>query len=170
MARCTYCGTTILFGGVTDAGMRFCNENCHKQGFVLTASGQLPDDLVEETVREVHEGACPQCGGEGPIDVHTSHIVWSALVLTSWHSRPKICCRSCGIKSKLGGAAMSAVAGWWGFPWGLIATPIQIGRNVYGLFTGPDPTAPSDQLQTLIRVNLAAEMIAASERQQDAPS
>ncbi|OGV45902.1 MAG: hypothetical protein A2X46_06920 [Lentisphaerae bacterium GWF2_57_35] len=50
--------------------------------------------------------------------------------------------------------------GWWGFPWGLIMTPIQLGRNVFGLFTSPDPTRPSAALTSIVRANLAAAYVA----------
>lgn len=29
MAKCGYCGTTILFGGKKDGDLRFCNDECH---------------------------------------------------------------------------------------------------------------------------------------------
>lgn len=126
---------------------------------------EVPADLVSQHVMAVHQGACPKCKGPGPVDIHTSHFVWSILVLTSWNSSPQLCCRSCGTKAKLGGALISGLVGWWGFPWGIIVTPIQIARNAYGLFSGPDPQKPSDQLQQMIRLNLAAQLVAASDRQ-----
>lgn len=164
MAQCSSCGSTILFGGVSDGGHRFCNEKCHQNGFYLTMAHEVPDQLVASQVTALHQGACPKCNGPGPVDIHTAHYVWSILVMTSWHSTPQLCCRSCGTKAKLGGAAVSALVGWWGFPWGLIVTPIQIARNTYGLFSGPDPQRPSDQLQQMIRLNLAAQLVAASDQ------
>ncbi len=166
MARCDYCGTTIIFGGVTDEHLRFCNDKCHQQGFLLAVADQVPEDVMAEQVMEVHQGLCPKCNGQGPIDVHTSHTVWSALLITSWQSRPEVCCRSCGVKSKLGAAATSSLFGWWGFPWGIIATPIQITRNVVGIFSSPDPSRPSPQLESIIKVGLAAQYVEASQQQQ----
>jgi len=63
-------------------------------------------------------------------------------------SRPLICCRSCGVKSKLGSTAYSALLGWWGFRWGILITPLQIVRNFGGMFTAPDPSQPSAKLET----------------------
>lgn len=168
MARCDYCGTTILFGGVRDGGRRFCNENCHQQGFLLVLADQVPENLVFPYVRQAHEGNCPKCGGPGPIDVHTSYTVWSALVLTSWRSRPEVCCQWCGTKSKIGGALSSALLGWWGLPWGLIITPLQVVRNIGGLFFTPNPTRPSALLERIVRVNLAAQLVE-HDRQQNTP-
>lgn len=168
MARCDSCGTTILFGGVREGDLRFCNDKCHQNGFLLTMAQEVPPNLVSQHLAALHQGACPKCNGPGPVDIHTSHIVWSILVMTSWNSSPQLCCRRCGFKSKLGSAVLSGLVGWWGFPWGLIVTPIQIGRNVFGMFTPPDPAVPSSQLEQIVRVNLASQLIHASDQQQAA--
>ncbi len=165
MARCSYCGSSILFGGVSEGKLRFCNANCHRQGYLLALADQIPEDLMAEHLAEVHQGDCPKCGGPGPIDVHTSYSVWSALVLTSWRSNPQVCCRSCGIKAKLGGAVSSGVLGWWGFPWGLFVTPIQVVRNLAGVLSSPNPTVPSAQLENIVRVNLAARIVEANRQE-----
>jgi hypothetical protein len=168
MASCDSCGTTILFGGVRQGDLRFCNERCRQKGFLLAVAQQVPEDVLSQYVQDAHQGQCPACNGPGPIDVHTSYTIWSLLVLTSWRSRPQICCQSCGTKSKIGGAVSSALFGWWGFPWGIIITPIQILRNVWGLFVVPDPAQPSLQLEKLLSINLAAQL-AEQHRQKNEP-
>ena len=159
MATCDTCGTTILFGGVRDGQFRFCNEKCRQQGFLVQVAGQIPEEVVAEQIQQVHEGDCPRCGGRGPVDVHTSYRIWSVLVMTSWRSRPEICCRGCGIKSQLVGAGSSMILGWWGIPWGVIMTPVQVLRNLSGLAASPDPTRPSDQLDKLVRIHIAAHVL-----------
>lgn len=166
MAKCGYCDTTILFGGVQDGEFRFCNQQCHEKGFLLTIADQVPDEIMEEHLKQVHDGKCPKCGGSGPIDVHTSYTVWSALLMTSWKSRPEVYCNGCGVKAKLGATAISGLFGWWGFPWGIIMTPIQIIRNLAGLVTSPDPLTPSAQLENIVRLNLAAHLVADNRAQQ----
>ena len=158
MAKCDYCGTMILFGGVTDGDLRFCNQRCHEAGGVLNIVDQLPQDVVAEHIDEIHEGDCPKCGGPGPVDVHTSHTVYSLLVLTTWNSHPQVCCRGCGTKSKLISIITSGLFGWWGFPWGFIVTPIQIGQNAVGLFTAPGSSGPSPELRKLVRLDLARRL------------
>ncbi len=165
MAKCDTCGTTILFGGFRENGFRFCSKKCQQNGHLAKVAIQIPDDLIAEHVEELHGGNCPKCGGPGPVDVHTSHVVISAVVMTTWKSRPEICCRSCGVKAKLSGAAISAVAGWWGFPWGILATPIQIGRNLSGVFSSPDPSQPSAQLEKFVRANIAAQFLESKRRE-----
>jgi hypothetical protein len=162
MAKCDYCGSSIIFGGKREGELRFCNDRCRSNGRILLLSRQVPDGVVRESAKKVHQGKCPKCQGPGPVDVHVTHRVWSALFLTSWRSIPQISCRSCGRKSQLGGAAFSLLLGWWGFPWGFIITPIQIGRNVFGMVTGPDPDQPSAQLEKAIRMNIVSNTLAAA--------
>lgn len=160
MAKCDYCSSTIIFGGKRQGELRFCNDKCAGRGALLQFSRQIPENIVQEAVLRTHQGLCPKCGGAGPVDVHVQHQVWSALVLTSWKSSPQISCRPCGVKSQLVGSAFSLVLGWWGFPWGLLVTPIQIGRNVAGMLRGHDPLRPSPKLEKAIRMTLAAKAVA----------
>jgi hypothetical protein len=150
MAVCDHCGA-ILFGGVKNGDLRFCNADCASHAASLLASRRFPAAEIEQRVQSIHQAECPLCGGPGPVDIHTSHRVWSALVFTRWTSHPAISCRPCARKALLGSSAFSFFLGWWGFPWGLIMTPVQIGRNVVGLFGGPDPSTPSPALSNAVR-------------------
>ena len=156
-------------GGVSAGAQRFCNGRCHQNAFILSAAQQIPPDAIERQVEEVFRGNCPQCRGLGPIDVHKVHRVWSALVLTRWTTTPQVSCRSCATKSQLGGVLSSAVLGWWGFPWGLILTPVQIGRNLAGICAGPDSSKPSASLRKLVQVNLGAQLIQKSQQNRPPP-
>lgn len=159
METCSYCGTTILFGGIKDRDLRFCKKECHQKGRVLELFNSIPKDAVENQVRQIHRGKCPKCQGSGPVDVHTAHRIYSALLFSSWSSIPEVCCRSCGIKSQIGNTIFSLVLGWWGFPWGFIMTPVQIGRNIVGIVKGPDESKPSDKLENLARIGIASQMM-----------
>jgi hypothetical protein len=156
MARCGYCDTTIIFGGLRDNDARYCNERCRNAGSLLTASLKVPEDVVRQQVWALHRGPCPKCKGRGPVDVHVSYWVWSAVVLTRWGSRPMVACRSCARKSQLANIGFSVLFGWWGFPWGLCLTPVQIFRNGMGLVAGPDDGQPSQQLGKLVRLGIAS--------------
>lgn len=160
MTKCDYCGSTIVFGGKQNGQLRFCNDRCYQSGALIALSRQIPDNVVEQQVWKVHQGLCPHCSGPGPVDVHVSHRVWSALIVTSWKSQPRLSCRRCGVKSQLGDAAFSLVCGWWGFPWGLVFTPIQVGRNLAAVAKGPDPTKPSERLAKTVRLGLANQAAA----------
>jgi hypothetical protein len=158
MTRCAYCNSLLLFGGIKAAGHSFCNAKCQQGAYYLSIAQQIPAETVLQTIHHIDLNGCPKCKGPGPIDVHTSHFVWSLIVLTSWSSRPKICCRSCGVKSQLGHAALSLLVGWWGLPWGLIMTPVQVIRNIVGMFS--NPPHPTDQLKRIVSLNLAAQIAA----------
>lgn len=166
MAKCGYCGSTILVGGVSSGTQRFCNNKCLGNARVLQLAQQVPSDLVDRKAEEIFRGNCPRCRGLGPIDVHKVYRVWSALVLTRWTTTTQVACRSCATKTQLGGALFSLVAGWWGFPWGLILTPVQITRNIVGMCKRPEASAPSGELRKLVLVNLASQMLQRSQATQ----
>lgn len=119
---------------------------------------QIPASELAQQIVAIHRGECPKCHGRGPVDVHMCHQVWSALVLTSWKSVPQLSCRSCGIKSQLGYTAFSLAFGWWGIPWGIFATPVQVIRNVASMLCAPDPSRPSRHLQDLVCLMMAQHL------------
>jgi DNA-directed RNA polymerase subunit RPC12/RpoP len=155
MTRCDYCGSTILFGARRDGQRTYCNAACAGKGALVAASREIPEDAVKAEVARVHRGPCPKCGGAGPIDVQTSYRVWSAVYLTNWSSRPQLTCRRCGIKARLGDMVYCLLLGWWGFPWGVVITPVQVLRNVAGLFRSASQS-PSPQLAGMVRLHMAA--------------
>lgn len=137
--------------------MLFCRDSCRVRNPLVQLARQIPQEVVHNTAMTIHQGSCPKCQGRGPVDMHTSHRVWSIFVLTSWSSRPQLCCRSCGVKAKIGDLFFSSVLGWWGFPFGIIITPVQIVRNLAGLVKGPDPLVPSKELENFAQASLAAD-------------
>jgi endogenous inhibitor of DNA gyrase (YacG/DUF329 family) len=163
MAACDYCGAMILFGGKKSENFRFCSDRCQQAGILLDASKQVPDDLVQQRIWNLHQGTCPQCQGRGPIDVHTSYRIWSALIFTSWRNQPHIVCRSCGTKAQLRDAAVSLLLGWWNVPRGLVMTPVQLSRNFAAIFSTKDPSRPSPTLEKLVRIELAAKLISSGQ-------
>jgi hypothetical protein len=155
MAKCGSCGKTIVFGGVRDQDDRYCNKKCAEQGQIQRVTAAIPPELLQRYISEIHQGNCPKCGGPGPVDVHTSHTVWSMLVLTSTQAHQQVSCRRCGVKAKMSAAVSSGVFGWWAFPWGLFMTPLQIMRNVKGMLVKADSSWPSQQLAHLVKLDLA---------------
>jgi hypothetical protein len=158
MTKCGYCGTTIFVGGVRSGNQRFCNNTCFQNARVASMTKDIPNDVLERKVEEVWRGNCPKCRGLGPIEVHKAYDVWSALVLTRWSTKSQISCHSCAKKRQFGAAAFSLFFGWWGFPWGLILTPVQISRNIIGIVRGPDPSRPSDALRRTVLTNLLTKV------------
>ena len=165
MAACGSCGSTILFGGASVGNAKYCNAKCARSGQLLALSNQIPNDVVHRSLHEVYRGMCPHCKGPGPVDVHQSYRVYSLVLMTRWENLQKVSCRRCGVKTQLGNMAISLVAGWWGFPWGLIMTPVQIGRNISAMLKGGQEDGPSPKLERAVRISLAGNAI-----QQQAPS
>jgi hypothetical protein len=160
MANCTYCGSFILLGGKTDqtGTGRYCNDRCQQAGNFIALSAHVPRQHLDRMVEELYRGNCPRCGAPGPIDVHKAHQVWSALILTSWSSKPELSCKSCATKRQLGAMVFSGVLGWWGFPWGLILTPVQVARNIAEMAGGPKTGAPSELLHKYVRIQAGAQV------------
>lgn len=155
MTSCYHCGRLILFGGVKEGNHRFCKPVCRQQSHVEQTLNQYPPEAVAQAVHEVHLGACPRCHGPGPIDAHAAHDVWSAIYLTRWTTRATLSCRKCGTKRQVKALLFSLGFGWWGVPWGLIITPIQLTRNLLGIFRNPVGTGPSPMGVRQIRYMLA---------------
>jgi len=166
MARCASCNTWILFGGVKDGESRYCNAKCQQQGALVTFSQQLPEQEIASAVSQVHQGLCPKCGGSGPVDVARAYKVWSLLILTSWSSDGEICCRSCGRKRQLGALVYSFFLGWWGFPWGLVMTPVQVARNLGAMSKSYDPLKPSQELEDAVRMHVALRLVEEHQQEQ----
>jgi hypothetical protein len=116
------------------------------------------EDYIREQVREIHQGNCPRCGASGPVDLHTSYWVWSALFFTRWGSSPLICCRKCGRTEQIKASLFSLFLGWWGFPWGILMTPFQIIRNLMGIFGGPSDTKPSENLYMVVHKHITQDL------------
>ncbi len=159
MASCGYCNTRIMIGGKKQGDQRFCNTECLQRAQLVGVASQIPAEEVSRRPQLVQLGNCPKCQGQGPVGVHTSYRVWSALLMTSWSSRPTMCCQSCGIKKKLGDTLFSAALGWWGFPWGLIFTPVQIVRNVVALLLKPNPASHAAALERMVRLDMAGQVV-----------
>jgi hypothetical protein len=158
MAVCLYCSTTILFGGLEVNGQVYCDARCRESARLLQLADKVYPDQVQKKAAEIHRRNCPQCGGPGPTDVHRVFRIRSALFRSRWNSTPLLCCRRCALKAQLGGLGSSLLLGWWNVPWGLLMTPTQIFRNLKGILAGPDPRRPSDELEKLARVGLAARI------------
>lgn len=163
MAACGACGQTILFGGHRIGDLAFCSDTCARKAEAIVVGRTIPDSEVRLCAARIHTGRCPSCQGPGPVDVHTSHQVWSALIMTQWKSEQHVVCRGCGLKAQFKNLTLSAVLGWWGFPWGLVVTPLQISRNISSMLSPPAPGEPSAPLLRAAR-GMIADQIIANER------
>ncbi len=88
--------------------------------------------------------------------MYQAYTIRSAIFLTELERKQEVCCQSCGHHLIVSAILSSCVLGWWGFPFGLIMTPIQILRNFVRLQSPPDPSRPSVLLEDAARIKMAA--------------
>ena len=153
---CPTCGKTVLFGGVKDAKRRYCSKKCYEADEINRVAAQIPNEHVERLAHELRNGICPKCKGHGPIDIHKSHSVYSVIIYTKYETHELLLCKKCATKQQTIDLIASLLLGWWGIPFGLIITPIQIIRNVISMSQNPGINGPSDDLKERARLILAS--------------
>ncbi|MDD3586149.1 MAG: hypothetical protein PHQ75_03105 [Thermoguttaceae bacterium] len=163
MGKCKHCGTTILFGGQRDSnGNLYCNATCMEQDVPSRAREILPQDVIDRYTDSIRESECPVCHGRcSPIDIQYSYRVVSFLVITQYSTRPRLSCTRCARMANIKDFLITAIAGWWGFPFGILLTPIYLIRNMIKFICPVGENAPSEALKdlssTLIMQQLAEE-------------
>lgn len=153
MARCAHCRAVII--GSTPEGRRlYCSDHCYNRGYVAELADRFSADEIDERTAAVYRGACPECGGPGPVDLHTAYRVWSAGVVSVFQKEARVACRACARKRQLEAALFCAALGWWGVPFGLFGTPVQIARNLLAIRRKAGD-GPSGALRRLVIEQLA---------------
>lgn len=156
MPICDACGTKTLNGAVRDGELWYCSRECYeKRTPRLTL--EIPLAFAEEKARVVCEGDCPVCGGRGPVDLHCAHAIWSFAVFAHHDTKSVVCCQACGNRERVKAILKSSLFGWWGWH-GVIMTPIQIARNLHGLFSNGNTSQPSQALVKQVREDLAKQL------------
>jgi hypothetical protein len=158
MKSCDVCRTTILFGGVREAGYHFCSAGCRNRGETLIRALELSEDEIYAEALKLRESPCPLCDRDGPLDVFQSHWAYSIVSFTRWGSNSHLCCRRCARKKQALSTLSTLAFGWWGFPFGLLVTPYQVGRNIHALFTRDDPEVLSQPIWKFAQMQLAERM------------
>jgi len=157
MATCAACNSFILFGGDKAENLRFCNAKCREQGEVLIAAQNIADAVVAAAACEVHNGACPTCGRNERVELHKSYEIASFLLYTRYKTNTHLCCLGCARKQQVTDLLASAALGWWGVPWGVLLTPVQLLRNLFALLLPPANAAPSGEMLDAVRLILARQ-------------
>lgn len=170
MPACGTCNKTILFGGTKYAGRTYCNARCANAAAQQeVAQRDIPPQILAQEIADVHDGPCPRCKKERRVDLYKAHWVWSVIILTRFSTSSVLCCRACGRKHQVYQSLFSLFLGWWGFPFGLIITPIQIIRNIVE-FAKPESVNPSAELASAVQASLAQQLMAAGFLAQTAPA
>ena len=158
---CPTCGKSVLFGGVKDGNRRYCSKRCYEADEINRIASQIPNEHVEQLANELYRGRCPKCNNLGPIDIHKSHSVYSIIIYTKYETHDLLLCKKCATKQQTTDLIGSLLLGWWGLPFGIIITPIQIIRNVISMRQTPGLHGPSDDLKQRARLILASHTIGA---------
>jgi len=157
MEPCAACGQTIAFGAKDVSGHKVCSDKCVEAVVGALTAQKVPESAALERAQQIHSGACPKCGGVGqPVDLQAAHRCISLVFMTRRSSKMELSCHACGNKMRLRESLLTLVLGWWGFPWGLIYTPVQIGKNISAMSAAPS-TGPSADLVYSARKMLAKE-------------
>ncbi len=158
MASCEQCGRTILFGAKRLGDRVYCGAKCAQYDAEIELGRTLPDAQVHELVQRWRNEPCPQCNGPGPVDLRASHKVHSFLLMTQWSSPQRVSCLPCARKRQLGHALYSLLLGWWGFPWGLVMTPVQVGRNIAGMAGDKAAERATPAFERLVRRTMVRQL------------
>ncbi len=154
---CPTCGLSVLFGGVKEGGKKYCSKKCYEADEVGRFARELPLEEVEAVAQQIHSGLCPKCTGEGPIDVHISYSVYSYLLNTVWKTNRHVLCRGCALRQQAVDFVGSLLLGWWGIPFGLLATPVILLLNIVAMFQSPGRNGPTKKLLEESRTIIAEE-------------
>lgn len=164
MSLCAYCNADLIFHCYRANGKAYCNTSCCKQDEVRTVRiSAIPPQLLEQELRQLHQGKCPRCQGPGPVDFHHSYRVISVVVSSFHEDREHLCCRRCGLKAQASDLLLTLVIGWWDIHRsGLVMTPVQILRNLWAMINAPDPLFPSAKLRRFVEIKLSGNLAVAS--------
>ncbi|WP_442510063.1 DUF4190 domain-containing protein [Novipirellula sp. SH528] len=157
MPFCGACNSFIIGGGKSEDGKRYCNDKCLEHGRTINYVGDIPDEIVAQRAWQMRDATCPRCGGPGPVDYVGSRQVISVIILTRTSDTTVFGCKRCGNRTTIQSTAISMLTGWWGFPWGLIMTPIVVVSNIVSLLQ-PSPLGPSATLLEAAKLDMAAQL------------
>jgi len=128
---------------------------------------RIPDAVIKKEAQKIMNGPCPECNQiSHDVELRYSYRAVSYLVMTTWSKIPILACRSCHRKKVAGDTLTTVLFGWWGFPFGLIVTPVQLLRNMSAAGSpNSRKTEPSADLCSFVRGVLAQKLIENSSQQ-----
>lgn len=163
LKKCYTCGAIILFGGISRDGKRYCGKRCAEEAELDRALEMVPVAVAENEAMRIRNDPCPICGREGRrVDLRGSYRATGFLLHTSVTERRIISCTICGLKANLAAIAHSLLLGWWGFPFGIIAVPIQVMRNLLAMLPRFRRRIPWRFMEA-VRMDIAAGILAQGE-------
>lgn len=155
MASCASCNSFILFGGEKADDFRFCNKKCLEEGKIYIEASKVSETEIGLLADEIYRDVCPKCEKRSGVEVHKSYEIASFIFYTRYQTLKHICCRVCARKKQLTDFFGSLFLGWWGVPWGILMTPVQLVKNIIAMLRPPKTDAPSQDLKDSARMMIA---------------
>lgn len=157
--KCDYCDSSAIISYIINDGQRFCSTACLENARLMELSEDIPSEEIINFAYDLKNGECPDCHrNDSKIETRKHYRVWSAVIITSSTKQTHVCCKSCGRKINFESIMFCLVFGWWGIPWGILITPVQIILNIAEIFNAADDKIPSDDLVQRARIGLAATL------------
>ena len=158
--HCAFCSNK-LNGKIVQAGLKqFCNETCWQSARQKEAAETLGEEQIMQHACAIQNSPCPVCGRNGSIvEYRKAHYIYSLAIFTNWSSKGRLSCHHCSIGKNIEALLICAVAGWWGIPWGIFMTPVQIVCNLIELFKKGRIGQPSPELLEIAQLYLGQQLL-----------
>lgn len=155
---CATCRKSILFGGKRAGSRRYCSKRCFDADHLGRLADAVPETRVDEVAAQLRRSRCRSCRKEGELEIFKSYTVFSVILFTRWREKPEISCRSCARGRQFKDMMFSLALGWWGFPFGLVITPVVLLMNGAAMIHNPLGKPPSKALRAYARLVVANEL------------
>lgn len=154
--ECDFCRSQARRSPIFDAGQRFCSQRCLRNARLLEKAVAFSQTEIYSHAHNIKHSACPICSQHNTkVEVRHAYRIWSAGVVSNWSEHTRVCCLACGRRANLKSIGFCLMRGWWGLPWGLLITPMQILANCLEMFKSRTTDMPSEELLQAARLDLA---------------
>jgi hypothetical protein len=124
--------------GLTPEAMEVVKSEIQKRGLDENISKGVEAQNKDYTIEEidaycdiVSNLSCPSCGSMTErLNGTLTGEAMSFIFFTTYNKKIKVGCPLCLDKANNNAITKTAVLGWWGFPWGVIRTPLAIALNL----------------------------------------
>ncbi|MDX2003240.1 MAG: hypothetical protein SFW35_12445 [Chitinophagales bacterium] len=112
------------------------------------------NEQFESVMNAVRMLPCPECGSQlQHLNGALVYNVRSFVFVTSYSKSIKVACPKCLDKLNNKATLRTLALGWWGFPWGIIRTPMALYKN-YGQIKFHHMGEPNAYLLSFVQLNL----------------
>lgn len=157
--RCAKCQVRILFGAKKAGSRQYCSQKCLAEDELGRLSDLVPEAQAVAMAHKIRREPCASCGGYDGVEIFKSYFIYSLFIYTSWREKREIVCRRCGRSNQRWDFFKSLLVGWWGVPFGILATPILLIKNIIEMRKDPTVLPPSDDMMQTARLAVVNQQI-----------